>query len=116
MKRLWSIFTEEMDRCMITGRTDHVERHHVFEGMQGFKKKSEKYGFIAPLHASVHPNGAFCSADNWKEIDNDLKARCQEYYLEHYGTIEEWYAEFGRFYERRQQSEDKNQEMQDSHG
>ena len=97
MKRLWSIFTDDMERCVITGRTDHIERHHVFGGTD--KKRSEKYGFIAPLHASVHPNGAFCTADDWKAIDNSLKAMCQDYYLNHYGTREDWYNEFGRFYE-----------------
>ena len=98
-KELWSIFTDDMNRCIITGRTDHIERHHVFEGRLGLKTKSEAYGFIAPLHASVHPNGAFCTADNWKQIDHDLKRRCQEYYIEHYGTREDWYREFGRYYD-----------------
>ena len=46
-----------MDRCYITGRTDHIERHHVFGG--AYRKKSEKYGFVVPLTAEVHPNGAF---------------------------------------------------------
>lgn len=32
MKRLWSIFTEDMDSCMFTGAMP-VERHHVFEGL-----------------------------------------------------------------------------------
>lgn len=98
MKKLWSIFTEDMERCYVTGRTDHVERHHVFEGLQGFKKKSEKYGFVIPLHASIHPNGAFCTAENWKELEHWLKAECQDYYEKHYGDRDQWYAEFGRYY------------------
>lgn len=101
MKKLWSIFgsLEEGEmKCCITGARTNLERHHVFEGRMGFKKLSEKYGFIAPLHKSLHPNGVFCSADNWTEIDLRLKAKCQEYYLKHYGDRDSWYREFGRFY------------------
>ena len=97
-KKLWSIFGD-LDTCIITGRTDHIERHHIFGGRMGLKAKSEKYGFIAPLHSSVHPNGAFCTADNWKQIDHELKWACQEYYMENIGTREQWYQEFGQFYD-----------------
>lgn len=33
------------------------------------------------------------------KLDHELKRRCQEYYLEHYGTRLEWYQEFGRYYD-----------------
>ncbi len=101
MKKLWSIFTDDMDTCYITAMTDHTERHHIFEGLQGFKKKSEKYGFVVPLHASIHPNGAFLRDKNWKDLDHYLKRKCQEYYLENIGTREQWYQEFGMFYDDR---------------
>lgn len=97
MKKLFSIFTDDMDKCIVTGRTDHIERHHVFGAFN--RNRSEKYGFIAPLHASVHPNGAFCTAENWKELDGWMKAYCQEYFLKNIGNREEWYNEFGRFYD-----------------
>ena len=64
-KRLKSIFTDNMDKCFVTGIETGIERHHVFEGLQGFKKKSEEYGFVVPLHRSVHPNGAFRTDSNW---------------------------------------------------
>lgn len=99
MKKLWSIFTENMEVCYITGIPVDVERHHVFEGRQGFKKKSEKYGFIVPLHRSLHPNGAFCASKDWRKLDHELKRKCQEYYLEHYGSREDWYREFGAYYD-----------------
>ena len=98
-KKLWSIFTDDMDTCIVTGRTDHIERHHIFGGRMGLKAKSERYGFIIPLHESVHPNGAFCEVDNWKELDHQFKRACQEYYMENYGTRDDWYREFGRFYD-----------------
>lgn len=37
MKRLWSIFTEDMDHCFYTG-SNVVERHHIFYGMGGEKR------------------------------------------------------------------------------
>lgn len=102
MKKLWSIFTDE-DKCFVTGVTVELERHHVFGGMQGFRKKSEKYGFVVPLHKSVHPNGAFRTDKNWTELDHWLKRKCQEYYIEvaKLGSREDWYEEFGKFYDDR---------------
>lgn len=31
MKRLWSVFTDDMDHCYFTGSAP-VERHHIFGG------------------------------------------------------------------------------------
>ena len=92
-----------MDKCLVTGMETEIERHHVFEGMQGFKKKSEEYGFIVPLHRSVHPNGAFRTDDNWMELDHWLKRKCQEYFIEvaQIGDRNDWYQIFGRFYDDR---------------
>ena len=101
-KKLKSIFSNE-DKCLVTGLTTGIERHHVFEGLQGHKNKSEKYGFICPLHRSVHPNGAYCNDKNWRELDHWLKRKCQEWYIEvaHIGTREDFYNEFGKFYDDR---------------
>lgn len=101
MKRLHSIFTEDMDKCYITGMTQNIERHHVFGGRMGLKGKSEKYGFVVPLHRSVHPNGAWVADDNWKDLDHWLKRKCQEWYMKNVGSRNEWYMEFGRFYDDR---------------
>lgn len=97
MKRLWSIFTEDMDSCMFTG-TMPVERHHVFEG-NARRRKCEKYGFIAPLRPDLHPNGVYFqrTEENLK-IDGYLKKECQKYYEEHYGTREDFRCEFMRSY------------------
>ena len=100
-KKLWSIFTTDMDKCFVTGMTVHVERHHIFEGLQGFKSKSEHLGYVVPLHASVHPNGAYNADKNWLDLDHWLKRMCQEHYLKHTGTRDEWYQLFGRFYDDR---------------
>ena len=40
MKRLWSIFTDDMDHCMYTGQYG-VERHHVFSHTSRERKLGE---------------------------------------------------------------------------
>ena len=46
MKKLWSVFTKDMDHCYFTG-SPYVERHHIFGKYN--KEKSEARGFIIPL-------------------------------------------------------------------
>ena len=94
-KELWSIFTENMDTCIFTGSTQ-VERHHVFGSFN--REKSEKCGFVVPLRPDHHPNGVFATDYAREEIDPWLKAECQKYYEEHYGTREEFVEEFGQNY------------------
>lgn len=91
-KRLWSIFTENMDRCIYTGEYG-VERHHVFSHTSKERKLCEKYGFIAPVKPDLHPNGVH-RGKHAGDIDRDLRKRCRDYYLKHYGTEEEFRNEF----------------------
>lgn len=79
---------------MFTGYAP-VERHHVFGGP--YRKKSEKYKFIAPLRPDLHPNGVF-AGPHAKQVDIHLKKMAQEYYEKNYGTREEFMEEFGRNY------------------
>ena len=53
----------------------------------------EKYGFIAPLNPIFHPNGVYAGKDAVK-VDKDLRSRCKEYYIAHYGTEEQFREEF----------------------
>lgn len=101
MKKLWSIFTDDMNKCIVTSAMTNIERHHVFGGTD--RKKSEEYGFVVPLHASVHPNGARNTDKNWVDLDHWLKRKCQEYFIEvaHHGDREEFYRLFGRYYDDR---------------
>ena len=96
-KKLWSIFTDDMDTCFLTGATKEIERHHIFGSFN--RDRSEKYGFVVPLHKSVHPNGASLDNEHWQEIDHNLKKMCQEYFVKHYGSKQDWYNEFGRYYD-----------------
>lgn len=93
MKKLWSVFTDDMDHCYFTG-TAPVERHHIFGGSN--KKNSEKYGFTVPLRPDLHPNGVYADRSKAKEIDLHLKQMAQKYFEEHYGTREEFRKIFGK--------------------
>lgn len=94
MKKLWSVFTDDMDHCYFTG-TAPVERHHIFGGSR--KKASEKYGFVIPLRPDLHPNGVHAGS-NSKKIDVKLKQMAQEYFEQNYGTREDFRRIFGKSY------------------
>lgn len=95
-KRLTSVLTDDLHHCIFTG-SPVVERHHVFGA--ALRKKSEKYGFIVPLHPTLHPNGIhFKPTPENKQIDKKLKSMCQKYYEEHIGTHDEWMQEFYKNY------------------
>ena len=94
MKKLWSVFTDDMDHCYFTG-TSPVERHHIFGGSS--KAASEKYGFVIPLRPDLHPNGVHAGPHS-KEIDTKLKQMAQEYFEANYGTRDDFRRIFGKSY------------------
>lgn len=93
-KRLWSVFTDDMDHCYFTG-TAPVERHHIFGGAN--RKNSEKYGFVVPLRPDIHPNGVY-AGQSAKLIDVKLKTMAQEYFEREYGTRDDFRRIFGKSY------------------
>ena len=102
MKNLHSIFTDDMSKCIITGRTDNIDIHHIFSGTD--RPKSELFNFCVPLHASVHPNGARLDMNTpWVDLDHWLKRKCQEYFIEvaMLGDRQDWYRLFGRYWDDR---------------
>ena len=97
MKRLHSIFTDDLDTCIISGYSGRVELHHVYAGAR--KALSEKYGFIAPLRPDLHPNCAHCTwSPEIAELDKNLKQVCQIWYERNIGSREEFIKEFGKGY------------------
>ena len=97
-KKLWSIFTKDMNCCILTGCYG-VERHHVFGNSKKRKALCEQYGYIAPLVPTLHPNGANCTwSDNIKRIDTTLKETCQKDFEEKHGTRKEFIELFGMGY------------------
>lgn len=90
-----SIFTDNMDVCVITGAKG-AEPHHIFNGAN--KVLSEKYGFILPLRHDWHKGTEYSIHQN-KDLRLKYRTACQRYYIETLGkTKEEWIAEFGMWF------------------
>ena len=70
-KKLWSVFTDDMDHCYFTG-TPYCHRHHIFYGP--YRSMSEKYGFVIPIAYYLHENYPDSVHQNPnKGIDLELK-------------------------------------------
>jgi len=91
----WSILTEDLDECYITGSKDNVHIHHIFGAAN--KKNSEKYGFIIPLRADWHNMSDYGVHFN-KELNLKLKRKCEDYWLKHYGNKEDFIQKFGMWW------------------
>lgn len=93
-KRLWSVFTEDMEHCYFTG-TPHCHRHHIFYGP--LRALSERYGFVIPIACYLHEFEKDSVHENPnKGLDLRLKQMAQAYYEENTGTREEFREIFGR--------------------
>lgn len=93
-KKLWSVFTDDMEHCYYTGSPD-CHRHHIFYGP--YRKKSEKYGFVVPLYHRLHIYGEGSVHDSPnKGLDLQLKKMAQTHYEKHHGSREDFRREFGR--------------------
>lgn len=90
----WSIFGKE-GICAIDGTKCQTVPHHIFGGAN--KALSEKYGFILFLSPYKH-TVASDSIHQDKNLEKEWRAKCELYYLEHYGDSEDWLNEFGRHY------------------
>ena len=77
---------------MYTGRYG-VERHHVFSHTHNERTLCEHYGFIAPLRPNLHPNGVHAGKEA-AVVDRELRRKCKEYYIAHYGSEERFREEF----------------------
>ena len=93
-----SIFTKDLDTCVITGSRKpefDIHLHHIFGASN--KANSEKYHFMLPLRADWHDMADYGIHFN-KELDLKYKRKCQEYWLSHYGTKEEFIETFGQWW------------------
>nr|DAK78461.1 MAG TPA: Recombination enhancement, RecA-dependent nuclease [Caudoviricetes sp.] len=83
-----------MRQCYICGRTDWIERHHVFGG--ALRKKSEKYGLVVDLCHWCHnepPNGVHFNRENELKLKREFQAKFER---EHPDL--DFIKEFGRNY------------------
>ena len=80
MKLLKSVFTEDMEHCIITG-LPYPHIHHIFPGSR--RKLSEKYGFVVPLAPYLHNMGDYSVHMRPNEgLDLKLKQMAQTYFEE----------------------------------
>jgi hypothetical protein len=94
-----SIFTNDLSRCYITGSTKaagaSIHIHHIFGASN--KTKSEKYHFLIPLRDDWHDMADYGIHFN-RKLELKIKRQCQEYWLAHYGTKEEFIKVFGKWW------------------
>lgn len=97
--KIFSIFTDDLDTCYITGDSKaagaDIHVHHIFGAAR--KAASEKYGFTVPLRADWHDLASY-SIHQDRELDLQYKRACEEYWLANIGTKEEFINEFGKWW------------------
>ena len=93
--KLFSILAPDFHKCYICGDVNNIHIHHIFGAAN--KANSEKYGFLVPLRADWHNMSDYGVHFN-KELDLKLKRKCQDYWLEHIGTKEDFIATFGKWW------------------
>lgn len=80
--------------CYITGRTDHLHKHHIFGG--GRRKISEKWGLWIWLTGEYHnlsSHGIHFDA----KLDRLVKTQCQQRFEELHGHGQ-WMKVIGKNY------------------
>ncbi len=82
MKR-FSLLTDDMTKCYITGRTDNIHIHEVFFGTAN-RKKSIEWGCCVPLTAEMHNMSSKGVHNNWV-LDLKLKQEMQRAFEKKYG-------------------------------
>lgn len=92
--KLKSVFTDDLEHCYLTG-SNQVHIHHIFGASN--RKRSEKYGFVIPLHPYYH-NMSNEGVHFNRELDLKFKRMAQEYFEENHGTRREFISEFGKSY------------------
>lgn len=93
-----SVFTDDLNTCIITGVSKDyadIHLHHIYGAAN--KANSELYGFIIPLRADWHDLAVY-SIHQDRNLELYWRRKCQDYWLEHYGTQEEFINVFGRWW------------------
>ena len=83
--------------CYITGSTNNLHKHHIFEGIAN-RKLSERDGLWLWLRADWHNLSDYGVHFN-KELDLKLKRKAQLKWQEYYHkTKEDFIKEYGKSY------------------
>jgi hypothetical protein len=94
----YSVLQGAEKKCYQTGRTDHLDKHHVFPGV-GKRKISDKYGFWVWLTKEWHNGDSRICVHSHPNtgLDLQLKQECQQHF-ELDNIREAWIALIGRSY------------------
>ena len=88
-----SIFTDDLDHCIICGNNkDNL--HEIIYGKN--RLNSMKYGFVIPLCFNHHVGNR--GIHNNRELDLYYKRKCQEYFENNIGSRLEFIRIFGKSY------------------
>lgn len=82
MKKRYSLLTDNMKKCYITGSTQDIHIHEVYYGSAD-RKKSIEYGCCVPLRADYHNMSNYGVHFN-KALDLRLKREMQEAFEKKY--------------------------------
>lgn len=95
MKKRFSLLTNDMSKCYLSGTTKDIHIHEVFYGSAN-RQKSIEYGCCVPLTASLHILGNNSVHFN-KALDMRLKREMQVAFENKY-SHEKFMEIFGRNY------------------
>ena len=85
-----------VERCLICGTTENLNRHEIFFGPN--RQKSKRDGCWCYLCTAHHHMGSYSPHHN-RAVDLGLKKVCQKKWMVKYGkTEEDFIREYGRSY------------------
>ena len=85
-----------MRRCYFCGKTQGLERHHIYNG--AFRKKSEQYGAVVDLCHACHnepPDGVHHNAERMLWLKQIFQTKLM---LRNEWTLSDFIAMFGKNY------------------
>lgn len=94
LAKKYSVFTDNLHICYFTG-SNCTHLHHIFGASN--RKRSEKYGYLIPLHPNLH-NMSNEGVHFNREFDLKLKKKAQKHFEKHIGTRANFRKEFGKSY------------------
>ncbi|WMI81812.1 hypothetical protein [Anaerotignum sp. MB30-C6] len=78
--RTVSVLQGKEKECYITGRTDNLEKHHIYMGKN--RKISDDNGFFVYLTLELHKGTHGVHGKHGNELDMKLKQDCQRAFEE----------------------------------
>ena len=94
-KQTYHSVIHDLKSCHITGERKNIHVHHIFGASN--KGNSERYGFLVALRSDYH-NMSDHGIHFDKALDLKYKRMCEDYWLKHYGTQEEFIEVFGKWW------------------